>query len=158
MVILAIDPGPEESACLAYDGKRPVTHIIGPNEAILEHIAGRRFYAFGPLVIEGIACYGMPVGAETFTTCIWIGRFIQAWGREWELVYRQDVKLHLCKSARAKDGMVRQALIDKFGPSKAKAIGLKATPGPLYGISKHCWSALAVAVTYCEKLELAKAV
>lgn len=28
------------------------------------------------------------------------------------------------------------------------AIGSKAAPGPLYGISRDVWSALAVAVTY----------
>jgi hypothetical protein len=28
------------------------------------------------------------------------------------------------------------------------AIGRKASPGPLYGISRDVWSALAIAVTY----------
>lgn len=39
------------------------------------------------------------------------------------------------------------ALIDRFG-GKDAAIGRKATPGPLYGITKDLWSALAIAITY----------
>jgi hypothetical protein len=31
------------------------------------------------------------------------------------------------------------------------AIGRKAAPGPLYGISRDVWSALAVAVTYADR-------
>ena len=54
----------------------------------------------------------------------WIGRFADRWEtgprlvsdiparRPAMLVYRRDVKLHLCGQARAKDANVRQALID----------------------------------------------
>ncbi|MBV8782506.1 MAG: hypothetical protein JO353_14005, partial [Phycisphaerae bacterium] len=52
---------------------------------------------------------------------------------------------------RAKDGNIRQALIDRFGPTKERAIGKKKSPGPLYGMSGDCWSALAVAVTYADQ-------
>ena len=41
-------------------------------------------------------------------------------------------------------------LLDRFGGSSA--IGLKRSPGPLYGVSKDVWSALAVAVTYADSL------
>jgi hypothetical protein len=51
------------------------------------------------------------------------------------------VKLHLCNSPRAKDGNVRQALIDRVGPQ-----GTKKGQGPTYGIKSHEWAALAVAV------------
>src|SRR5699024_5972970 len=101
------------------------------------------------LVVEMIASDGMPVGREVFETCLWIGRFIQAAGGA-ELVYRRDVKLHLCGSARAKDANIRQALIDRFGPGREKAIGIKAQPGPLYGFKRDMWAALAVAVTYAD--------
>lgn len=46
----------------------------------------------------------------------------------------------------AKDANVRQALINRFG-GKDAAIGRKAAPGPLYGISRDMRSALAIAVT-----------
>jgi hypothetical protein len=154
--ILALDPGPTETAFVEYDGAKPISSAIIPNDTsidggMLDYLdAMSNRMAVEHLAIEGIACYGMPVGKETFDTCIWIGRFIEAWGRNWSLVYRPDVKLHLCKSARAKDANIRQALIDRYGPSKRDAIGVKSAPGPLYGIKSHCWSALAVAVTYCE--------
>lgn len=104
------------------------------------------------LAIESISSYGMAVGAEVFSTCIWIGRFVQAW-RDPDavrLLYRKDVKLHLCGTTKAKDTNIRQALLDKFGPGKDVAIGKKAQPGPLYGVKSHAWSALAVAVTASE--------
>jgi hypothetical protein len=59
---------------------------------------------------------------------------------------RRAVKLALCGDSRAKDANIRQALIDRFGGSAA--IGRKANPGPLYGISPDVRSALAIAVTY----------
>jgi hypothetical protein len=55
------------------------------------------------------------------------------------------VKLALCGDSRAKDANIRQALIDHFGGSAA--IGRKAAPGPLSGISRDVWSALAIAIT-----------
>jgi hypothetical protein len=91
----------------------------------------------------------MPVGREVFETCVWIGRFQQVW-RDPEavkLVYRRDVKLHLCGNSRAKDANIRQALIDKLGP-----VGTKAAPGPLYGVRSHAWAAVAVAVTAFDTL------
>jgi hypothetical protein len=64
-------------------------------------------------------------------------------------VYRREVKTNLCGSMKAKDGNVRQALIDRFG-GKEKAIGKKKTPGPLYGFSADVWQALAVAITFAD--------
>jgi len=109
------------------------------------------------LAIEMVASYGMPVGASVFETCVWIGRFIQSWaapgaGLTHEFIYRREVKLYLCNNARAKDANVRQALIDIYG-GKEKAIGKKATPGPLYGMAGDCWSALGVAVTSAQHFQ-----
>lgn len=112
------------------------------------------------LVVEMIACYGMPVGKEVFETVFWIGRFIQCWFENGShhksipaRIYRQDVKLHLCKSPRANDATIRAALIDRFGPGKERAIGKKKTPGPLYGVKGDVWAALALAVTFADKLK-----
>ena len=156
-IIFAIDPGPERSAWVELENGRPVDYGIEGNPALLHKLGRYRIVA--TLAIEMIASYGMPVGAETFETCLWIGRFQQRWLdtravpalSPVRLVYRRDVRMHLCDDGRkAKDANVRQALIDRFGPGKSKAIGLKATPGPLYGISSHVWSALAVAVTVAD--------
>jgi len=154
MTILAIDPGTEESGwCLYRDGK-VVEAGTYPNTEVLERLG----YTFADvLAVEMIASYGMAVGKEVFATCVWIGRFIEAWKRhsgmqepEHRLVYRQEVKLHLCKSVRAKDANVRQALIDLLGPQ-----GTKKEPGPTYGVKSHAWAALAVAVTVQAQIEAA---
>jgi hypothetical protein len=141
--ILAIDPGCHESAWLSYDGSI-LSFGREPNVDVLAMLKQK-----GPqfrhehLAIEMIASYGMPVGKEVFETVLWIGRFIEAWNDPYTLIYRKDVKMHLCGSVRAKDPNVRQALLDRFGPQ-----GTKANKGATYGISKDVWAALAVAVTY----------
>ena len=150
--IVAVDPGPERSAVVSYDhrAKRLRAFGIYDNEPLRAHLMTVSGLA-GPhtrLVVEMVASYGMPVGAEVFETCVWIGRFIECWNGPWSLLYRKDVKMALCGNMRAKDSNIRQALIDRFGPGKDKAIGLKATPGPLYGVKKDVWAALGVAVTW----------
>ena len=153
-MIFAIDPGPTQSAWCEYKTGKVVDSAIEPNTYVLQRLVNmRRRWAFGgKLAIEMVACYGMPVGAEVFETCLWVGRFWEASRTEPVLVYRKDVKMHLCGSMRAKDGNIRQALLDTFeatGGGKTPQVGTKSQPGPLYGVRSHIWSALAVAVT-CE--------
>ncbi len=151
MNVLAIDPGTEQSAYVVYDGA-VLEYGILDNEDFAREVREWTNY-LNHMAIEMVACYGMPVGAEVFETCVWIGKFESAWGDcDISRVYRKDVKLHLCGQPRAKDANIRQALIDKFGPGKERAIGRKATPGPLYGIKSHEWAALAVAVTWWETM------
>lgn len=149
-LVIAIDPGPEESAVIAWNGVNVVSAVYDPNPAVIQHLreSGGRPLNDTPLVIEKIASYGMAVGAEVFETVFWSGRFAEAYGfSSVHRVTRGEVKMHLCHSMRAKDGNVRQALLDRFG-GKEKAVGKKASPGALYGISGDLWAALAVAVTF----------
>jgi hypothetical protein len=142
--LLAIDPGNEASAWLIYQQGIVREHGYDDNLKLLASLYDMTDIEC--MAIEGIASYGMPVGAEVFQTCIWIGRFIERWDKPHTLVYRKDVKLHLCGSTRAKDSNVRQAIIDRYG-GKANAIGNVKAKGPLYGVKSHAWSALAVAIT-----------
>ena len=153
MRLLAIDPGPTESAGVEmYPDGAVGWHAKLPNDDMLGWIDGG--YATH-LAIEMVASYGMPVGADVFETVFWAGRFAERWEHTPEasrvtpatLVFRRDVKLHLCASPRANDANIRQALIDRYGPGKQKAVGVKATPGPLYGLTSDRWAALGVAVT-----------
>ena len=149
MTILAIDPGPEESAFVLFDGEGVLRAQCWPNADVLREIEilNERDHDL-PLAIEWITHMGMPAGRELFETCYWVGRFAQAHSRmPVTRISRVEVKLNLCGSARAKDPNIRQALLDRFGGKEA-AIGRKASPGPLYGVSGHAWSALAVAVTW----------
>lgn len=154
MTILAIDPGPGESAWVRYDARanRVLLASKQPNPSVL----GQWWSLADVVVIEQVRSYGMPVGAEVFDTVHWSGRFHQAALGEYGaadpsvvLMPRKDVKLHLCQSLRANDATIRQALIDKFG-GKDKAIGRKSSPGPLYGLKADCWQALALGVTWWE--------
>lgn len=140
-MITAIDPGTDKSAVLSFDGKRVVAPIIIANADLLTQ--ARDGQLADPCYIEMVASYGMPVGREVFETVLFIGQLkeaIQERGADVTLVYRKDVKIHLCGSMKAKDGNIRQALIDKYG-----APGTKKNPGPTYGVSSHLWSALAIA-------------
>jgi hypothetical protein len=139
-MILAIDSGTTNSAYVQYDESKNliVDHGILPNPEMRQILIGREYDL---VALEMIASYGMPVGASTFETCLWIGRFIEVARTESRLVYRKDIKMYLCGSMRAKDGNVRQALIDLIGEQ-----GTKKNKGPTYGISSHSWAALAVAV------------
>lgn len=143
-VILAIDPGTTQSGWVLLAHGRVADCGVDDNDTVLHRLHGSMA---DRLAIEMIASYGMAVGREVFQTCVWIGRFQQAW-RDPEavrLVYRQEVKLHLCKSPRAKDANIRHALIDRIGPQ-----GTKKAPGPTYGVASHAWAALGVAVTAAE--------
>lgn len=155
MLILAIDPGDAQSSVVTYDAQiaRPTAHATLPNIEVLKRIRDARSAEVSRVVVEMIASYGMPVGAEVFETCVWIGRFIHcadSCGLHTDRVFRREVKAHLCHDSRAKDSNIRQALIDIYGPGKDAAIGKKATPGPLYGFSGDAWAALAVARTYAD--------
>ena len=150
-MILALDPGTTETGWALYDGERVHASGVDSNGLILAALQirslGRDLPIPDSLAIEMIASYGMAVGREVFETCVWIGRFQQAWHKPEavRLVYRRDVKLHLCENSKAKDANIRQALLDKLGPQ-----GAKKAPGPTYGVKSHAWAALGVAVTAAE--------
>ena len=129
------------------------------------------------MAIELIRTRGMAMPQEAIDTAVWVGRFISAWRSwppdDWHGVDRMKVKVTICGNARAKDANIRQALIDRFG-GKRKAVGgvkcpkckgkgwfgpgrptcpecegrgWEAYPGPLHGIAKDEWQALAVGLT-----------
>ena len=153
--ILAIDPGPERSAGVIVDTQTeppyPTSFSIYPNDDLLRWIHGSPPMRVEDVVIEKVASYGMPVGAEVFETVYWSGRFAEACQPvPVHRLTRKQAVLHLCNSPRGNDGTVRAALIDRFG-GKAIAIGNKAHPGPLYGIKADLWAALAVAVTWADQ-------
>lgn len=148
MRIIAIDPGPAESAEVWWEGGRVVLAKKIPSADVLSAP-----HCWADLVaIEMIASYGMAVGREVFETCVWIGRYVERAGATpTRRITRGEVKMHLCHSMRAKDGNIRQALIDKLGPP-----GTKKNPGPTYGVSGDMWAALGVAVTAAETPEPAR--
>lgn len=158
--LLAIDPGTTESAWCLIDTatRRPIQFGKDINLAVLTGVT-RPLYDH--LAIEMVSSYGMPVGAEVFETCVWIGRFYQAsldanLSRHItrDLVTRGPIKLHHCHSSRANDANITQALIDRFAPGvRNHGKGLKSEPGWFYGFKADVWQAYALAVMMADTLE-----
>jgi hypothetical protein len=143
MRLLAIDPGPEKSGYVIWDGKRVIDSGHKENKKIKEYLMDGSTH----VAIEMIASYGMAVGASVFNTCVEIGKFVEyaniyVPNAPVEFVYRNNIKVFVCGTSKAKDANIRQSLIDSIG-----VVGTKANPGPLYGVKSHAWAALAVAVT-----------
>jgi len=153
MRVFAIDPGPELSAYFFMDSKiGPRTSSFGvvPTETIFRLMSEHR-HTIDVVAIEMIASYGMSVGQEVFETCVNIGMFLReayACDLKAHRVTRKQIVTHICNNPRGNDSTVRTALIDKYGQP-----GTKNNQGPTYGISKDCWSALAVATQYIETHE-----
>lgn len=149
MTIFAIDPGATESAYVAIDTAcKPVTFGKVSNEELRLMLSRAPYHR---VVIEMVASYGMPVGAEVFDTCVWVGRFsesqLRVTGRLPELIFRKPIKLHHCGSIKAKDSNVTQALVDRFARGQGNhGKGTKAAPGWFYGFAKDVWQAYALAV------------
>lgn len=142
MRILAIDPGPEKSQWLMWEDGHALSHAYVSNSSLASALRDSSLPA-DRVAIELMQGFGMPVGAEVFKTCYFIGAVIEICWRgnvPVATVFRKDIKLALCGTPRAKDANIRQALMDKLG-----APGTKQAPGTTYGITKHAWSALAIA-------------
>ena len=150
-LILGIDPGTSLSAYCVMDSE-DMSRIIDKGKVENEELIGivKAGY-FDVMVIEGFQSFGMAVGATVFTTAYYIGRLLQIaedLGSKTHIMYRTDVKMHICGTTRAKDANIRCALIDRFGEQ-----GTKKQPGPLYGVTKDIFSALAICVTYIDAIK-----
>ena len=147
MMIIATDPGSEESAYVIMDEQYNLIQFGKEKNEVIQNMlyvmSGEIDIAPDLLVCEMVASYGMAVGKTVFDTCVWIGRFCATYDNKFELMYRKTVKMHLCNSMKAKDSNIRQVLIDRFGE-----VGTKKKPGKLYGVSADVWSALAIAITW----------
>lgn len=150
-VILAIDPGKKIGwAVLAdMDGDLLMLHCgeattwaeIAPETVDEYHISN--------IVIESIIPYGSALSQDVIDTCLQIGQLLEILkDRAPILVSRKEVKQHLLGRATGSDVDVRRALTDRLGEK-----GTKKAPGPLYRVSGHAYSALALAVLACDQLK-----
>jgi Holliday junction resolvasome RuvABC endonuclease subunit len=150
VIVLGIDPGPETSGVVWFDTEdRCVIEASGdmPNDEALSTF--RRTPGFLKAPVQAYACECIEamyahVGKETVRTIRFCGAIEEAVvsrGHPIAMLSPQEVKKRVCGTASAKDPAVRQALIDLLGP-----VGTKKNPGPCFGVSKHAWRALAVAV------------
>lgn len=146
MIIFGIDPGPEKSGVAFFDTeKRAAFNSSGDlsNEILIQLIRSGEIQC-DQIAIEVIVAMYAHVGAETVRTIRFMGRLEEAAHNIGKPVFAAspaEVKKIVCGTASAKDPAVRQALIDQLG-----AAGTKKQRGPTYGVTKHAWRALAVAV------------
>ena len=148
--IFAIDPGPTTCGAVLY---HPVASRVlwAANKLPVEDAVelARAKARDGLLVaIERVQSQGQ-AGASLLRTSEVVGRLQQAalGGLAPVLLYRSDVLRALDVTGRGnRDKLVRARLIELHGGSKEAAVGRKAAPGPLYGVSGHAWQALGVAV------------
>lgn len=160
MNILAIDPGPIESAYVVLNNNlEPVDFGKVGNEELLNKIGNGSFSDCENVAIEMVACYGMAVGKEIFDTCVWIGRFIDRIIYELDkkpnYIYRKDEKITICQSMKANDSNIRRALIDRFAKHDFKnGKGTKKKPDWFYGFKADIWAAYAVGVTFYDSQQV----
>lgn len=158
MNILALDPGNEFTgyALLSLPDFKLLDFNKSANVELIKCLRDISTKA-DAVAIEKIASYGMPVGADVFDTCIWIGRFVQELGRPVEYIFRREEKISICGSMKAKDSNIRQELINRYAKKDFKTgKGTKKDPDTFYGVSADVWQAIAVGVTCYEKISSEK--
>lgn len=155
MIVLGIDPGEVSSGVVLYDSDaRRVRYacaefgnagLCAPLEA--GYLRGLEINA---VVCEKAAAMGQPLSGNLVETILWSGAFWNSYAGPWNWMTRNQVKVAICGSCKGvKDAHVSAGVQERFGGRKA-AIGRKKVPGPCYGVSSHCWQALAVVVAWLE--------
>lgn len=168
MIVLGIDPGPVTHGAVLYDSA--ARRVLWSHKAIesidLEtkvntlHGAGLRPFR---IVVERPAAMGViGVGmAGHMLDTAWVaGRLAGVLGEvhalKIETMTRRQVLRHLgvMSGKGSADSRVRAACIaDHETPGGPPAVGRKAAPGPLYGVSSHAWQALGLVLAWLEIYE-----
>lgn len=165
MEILAIDPGPEHSGFVIMSVTDTVKVLDAESEIentdLLKEPALKD--QAKALVIEWVANYGNIVGDSLFRTAYWAGRFDQAHigvpPDPAARITRRDAAQILVGKSSVKDsvlhGRCREIVSIINGVDERSLKGTKGSPGPLYGVTGHAWSALAVGLAWawCKGLD-----
>jgi hypothetical protein len=165
--VWAIDPGSEKSALLGYETLTRSVNPIGilPNMELLDRLRLIRQHRKPDdvLVVEDTKAYTLPrkaSGAGRFfpeqvrVATFWAGRFVQCWDGQYSLLDRRRVKQLLCGQTTVGDAEVWDSILDRFGGTRKRAVGVKASPGPLFGVRADLRSALAVALAYVDEVSI----
>jgi len=137
MIILGVDPGTTESGYVTYNNETEEIYAFGKisNERMLGIVEGGQADV---MAIETICSYGARVGKETFETCFFIGKCMQAFKGTHYRIKRVDEKKYICGTGAAKDCGIRQELLDRFEPD---LIPGKRPKGKLKGFKSDIYSA-----------------
>lgn len=141
-VVIGIDPGPTQSAYVAWDGRFINDLGTKPNIEVLRYL--RTIDRRACVVFESMVFYrGMPAGDDVFETVFWTGRLFQ--------VARDTVGI--AQVSRLSRTKVRKYLqLQKSGSYKnvkeALERRLERSPEDWHNLRSHQWSAMAIAVTW----------
>jgi hypothetical protein len=145
-MLIAIDPGTWDSGVVQLDSAGQIVAAAQmDNEHVLRLIAEA---APGTeLVIEMLHFQSKAVGFDVMESLVWIGRFMERAAHLSVYRIRRDDLRYFWDASADADGTIREAMISELG-GKELAIGTKKRPGPLFGASKHCYQALALALAH----------
>lgn len=151
-IVLGIDPGPETCGVVYYDIEDRRALWPSPDMPVADVLADIARCAGAHVVIEQVESYGIAGGS--------LLRTAEVGGRLWQraldvglpvtLMPRREVCRVLSVVGGGKDAQVRRAMIARHGGTQRAAVGVKASPGPLYGVSRHAWQALGLVVAWDE--------
>lgn len=147
-MIAFIDPGPEQSGWCVTDWE---LRIVGSGVLENFHMRDKLLHEWKPeghyFGIERPVYYGFKgTSPEILPTCIWVGRFIESNGGNYEAPSRPDICEHLAGRRQATKSEVWRCLVEKFGGK-----GTKKDPGRLYGLASHARDAFAGCVYLHDK-------
>lgn len=163
MIVLGIDPGPETHGAVLYDSE--ARRVLWSSKAItsfdlLDYLV-RKWAKPDAIVIErpaAMGALGVGIVGHMLDTAWEAGAL---WGVLWQIfkgdpqrMTRREVlrNLGVLSGKGSSDSRVRAACIaDHETPGGPPAVGRKATPGPLYGVSSHAWQALGLVLAWLEK-------
>ena len=162
MPILGIDPGPVTSGVVVYDTK--ARRVVASNAKATHDEVLNLIDDSGAsvVVIERPAAMGqIGVGmAGHMLDTAWVAggfaEYARANGRRSEHVTRREVlrNLGVHTGKGSADSRVRAACIADHGGTAA--VGRKASPGPLYGVSSHAWQALGLVLAWMEAQDIGR--
>ena len=171
--ILAIDPGTTQSAyCVLQPDYSIIAAAKVPNDDLHALIARGGMdemviECMEPRFLGGQKTAGQMIGAETYETCIWNGRYMEQamqLGMPVHRVYRSEERSRLIPSKRNKlpplpagagqtaDAQIRASLIQRFAKhDKKNGKGTTKCRDTFYGFAKDMWNAFAVGVVYLDR-------
>lgn len=160
MRVLGVDPGPKTHGAVVYDTvERRVVWSSGRatfNEVDCAHLD----HGCDLAVIERptvMGALGPGIIGHLLDTAWTAGELSVVLGMEGppvQTMTRREVLRYLgvLSGKGSADSRVRAACIeDHQTPGGSPAIGRKASPGPLYGVSSHAWQALGLVLAYLHK-------
>lgn len=164
-LIYGIDPGPERSGFVAInhvsDGES-FPQVLEADGEIHNGLVRTRIREADPSVTvccEVMSAIRATVDQNTFETCYAIGEFRNETKSRhmgiWIPIEARSVKRGIIGTVTGSSSLVMRELVKMFAfgetdPAKAKraAVGTVKHPGPLFGVSKHAWMALACVMVY----------